>query len=167
MNIASLKQYAKHKDGTYVSLEMSEESRALLDNFVEMNLGLTERVDPKTYHITIIYSRTPVPSAEFLLDRNTNLPVEAMATGYEIFPTKNDGNCLVMRLVCPYATRLNSQLTKEGATSDYSEYKTHLTIAYNMTQEVDPHTLPVPQFQMIFDKLNVDALDPQFVPENK
>lgn len=167
MNIASLKQYAKHKDGTYVSLEMSEESRALLDNFVEMNLGLTERVDPKTYHITIIYSRTPVPSAEFLLDRNTSLPVEAMATGYEIFPTKNDGNCLVMRLVCPYATRLNSQLTKEGATSDYSEYKTHLTIAYNMTQEVDPHTLPVPQFQMIFDKLNVDALDPQFVPENK
>lgn len=167
MNIASLKQYAKHKDGTYVSLEMSEESRALLDNFVEMNLGLTERVDPKTYHITVIYSRTPVPSAEFLLDRNTSLPVEAMATGYEIFPTKNDGNCLVMRLVCPYATRLNSQLTKEGATSDYSEYKTHLTIAYNMTQEVDPHTLPVPQFQMIFDKLNVDALDPQFVPENK
>ena len=167
MNIASLKQYAKHKDGTYVSLEMSEESRALLDNFVEMNLGLTERVDPNTYHITIIYSRTPVPSAEFLLDRNTSLPVEAMATGYEIFPTKNDGNCLVMRLVCPYATRLNSQLTKEGATSDYSEYKTHLTIAYNMTQEVDPHTLPVPQFQMIFDKLNVDALDPQFVPENK
>lgn len=36
-----------------------------------------------------------------------------------------------------------------------------------MTQEVDPHTLPVPQFQMIFHKLNVDALDPQFVPENK
>ena len=167
MNIASLKQYAKHKDGTYVSLEMSEESRALLDNFVEMNLGLTERVDPKTYHITIIYSRTPVPSAEFLLDRNTSLPVEAMATGYEIFPTKNDGNCLVMRLVCPYATRLNSQLTKEGATSDYAEYKAHLTIAYNMTQEVDPHKLPVPQFQMVFDKLNVDALDPQFVPENR
>jgi 2'-5' RNA ligase len=167
MNIASLKQYAKHKDGTYVSLEMSEESRALLDNFVEMNLGLTERVDPKTYHITVIYSRTPVPSAEFLLDRNTSLPVEAMATGYEIFPTKNDGNCLVMRLVCPYATRLNSQLTKEGATSDYAEYKAHLTIAYNMTQEVDPHTLPVPQFQMVFDKLNVDALDPQFVPENR
>jgi hypothetical protein len=64
MNIASLSQYAKHKDGTYVALEMSQESKDLLDNFVEMNLGLTERVDKKTYHITVIYSRSPVPSAE-------------------------------------------------------------------------------------------------------
>lgn len=167
MNLASLKQYAKHKDGTYVSLNLSKESKALLDNFVEMNLGLTERVDPSTYHITVIYSRTPVPTAENLLDMPSNLPVEALATGYEVFPTKNDGDCLVMRLACPYATRLNSELTKQGATSDYAEYKPHLTIAYDITQKVDPNTLPIPQFQLIFDKLNVDALDPLFTPENK
>lgn len=167
MNIASLSQFAKHKDGTYVSLEMSEESRALLDHFVEMNLGLTERVDPKTYHITIIYSRTPVPTAENLLDMPTMLPVEALATGYEVFPTKNDGKCLVMKIACPYATKLNAQLTREGATSDYSEYKAHVTIAYDMDQEVDPHNLPLPQFQLTFNKLNVAPLDPQFVPENK
>lgn len=166
MNLASLTQYAKHKDGTYVSLEMSKESRSLLDNFVAMNLGLTERVDPKTYHITVIYSRTPVPSAENLLHMNTSLPVEAMATGYEVFPTKNDGKCLVMRVVCPYATRLNSQLAREGATSDYDDYKAHITIAYDIKQEIDPHTLPVPQFHLIFDTLNVAPLDPQFTPEN-
>ena len=62
--IATLRQYAKHKDGTYVSMDLTPESRELLDNYVEMSLGLTERVDPSTYHITIIYSRTPVPSAE-------------------------------------------------------------------------------------------------------
>jgi 2'-5' RNA ligase len=163
----SLTQYAKHKDGTYVSLEMSEESRKLLDNFVEMNLGLTERVDPKTYHITVIYSRTPVPSAENYLHMNSTLPVEAMVTGYEVFPTKNDGKCLVMRLVCPYATKLNAQLSKEGATSDYAEYKAHCTLAYDMSQDIDPATLPVPQFQLVFDKLNVAPLDPLFTPENK
>lgn len=167
MNLASLKQYAKHKDGTYVSLNLSKESKALLDNFVEMNLGLTERVDPSTYHITIIYSRTPVPSAENYMDMPSSLPVEALATGYEVFPTKNDGHCLVMRLTCPYATKLNSELVKQGATSDYDEYKPHLTLAYDMTQTVDPNTLPIPQFQLIFDKMNVDALDPQFTPENK
>ena len=167
MKLASLTQYAKHKDGTYVSLEMSEESRKLLDHYVEMNLGLTERVDPSTYHITVIYSRTPVPSAENLLHMPTMLPVEAMVTGYEVFPTKSDGNCLVMRVVCPYATRLNSQLAKEGATSDYPEYKSHLSIAYNIQQEVDPHTLPVPQFHLEFNKLNVAPLDPEFTPSNK
>lgn len=167
MNLASLKQFAKHKDGTYVSLELSKESRDLLDNFVEMNLGLTERVDKSTYHITVIYSRTPVPSAENLRDMPSSLPVEAMVTGYEIFPTKNAGKCLVMRIVCPYTTRLNSELGKQGATSDYPEYKPHMTIAYDMTQEIDPHTLAIPQFQLVFDKLNVAPLDPLFVPENK
>ena len=59
MNLASLSQFAKHKDGTFVALEMSQESKDLLDTFVQMNLGLAERVDKKTYHITVIYSRTP------------------------------------------------------------------------------------------------------------
>ena len=167
MNLISLTQFAKHKDGTYVSLDLSKESKALLDNFVEMNLGLTERVDPSTFHITIIYSRTPVPSAENLLDMPSSLPVEALATGYEVFPTKNDGKCLVMRLACPYATRLNSELGKQGATSDYDEYKPHLTIAYDTEQDIDPHSLPLPQFQLVFDKLKVAPLDPQFTPENK
>ena len=64
MNVVSLQEWAKHKDGTYVSMDLSQESKELIDHFVEMNLGLTERVDKSTYHITIIYSRTPVPSAE-------------------------------------------------------------------------------------------------------
>ena len=167
MTLMSLSQYDKHKDGTYVALNLSKESKALLDNFVEMNLGLTERVDPESYHITVIYSRTPVPSAENYLTANSPLPVEALATGYEIFPTKNDGKCLVMRLACPYATRLNSELDKQGATSDYGEYKAHITIAYDMAQEINPDTLPIPQFQLVFDKLHVAPLDPQFTPENK
>jgi hypothetical protein len=54
-----------------------------------------------------------------------------------------------------------------GATSDYPEYKAHLTIAYDMTHEVDPTALPLPQFEMVFDKLHVAPLDPQFTPENK
>ena len=107
------------------------------------------------------------PSAENLLDMPSSLPVEALATGYEVFPTKNDGKCLVMRLACPYATRLNSELGKQGATSDYDEYKPHLTIAYDTEQDIDPHSLPIPQFQLVFDKLNVAPLDPQFTPENK
>lgn len=166
MNIASLSQYAKHKDGTYVALDMSKESKDLLDNFVANNLGLTERVDKKTYHITVIYSRTPVPSAEALLHVNTSIPVEAQPVGYEIFPTKNDGYCLVMRIICPYATRINSQLEREGATSDYDQYKPHITIAYDIKEKIEVNSLPVPQFQLIFDKLTVDPLDPQFTPAN-
>jgi hypothetical protein len=97
---------------------------------------------------------------------NTSIPVEAQPVGYEIFPTKNDGYCLVLRIICPYATRINSQLTREGATSDYTEYKPHITLAYDIKEKVDVSTLPVPQFQLVFDVLKVEPLDPQYTPEN-
>lgn len=163
--IATLTQYAKHKDGTYVSMDLTQECKNLLDNFVEMNLGLTERVDKSTYHITIIYSRTPVPSAEFGAGLTTTTP--ATVIGYEVFPTKNDGKCLVMRLKFTFAEFLNKKLTDEGATSDYSEYKPHMTIAYDMTQEVDPKSLPIPQFPLYFEAVKVAPLDPEFTPKNK
>lgn len=163
--IATLRQYAKHKDGTYVSMDLTLESRELLDNYVEMSLGLTERVDPSTYHITIIYSRTPVPSAEQYQGLGNQESAKVVA--YEIFPTKNDGKCLVMRLDCPYATSLNQRLVSEGATSDYPEYKPHLTIAYDIQQEIDPSTLPIPQFELKFDSVKVAPLEPDYVPKNK
>jgi len=162
--IATLKQFAKHKDGTYVSMDLNQHSREMLDNFVEMNLGLTERVDPSTYHITVIYSRSPVPSAEHGAGLTTNTP--ATVVGYEVFPTKNDGKCLVMRLNFTFAEFLNRKLTEEGATSDYATYKPHLTIAYDMTQVVDPNSLPIPSFPLFFGPVKVAPLDPLFVPGN-
>jgi 2'-5' RNA ligase len=165
MTLASLSQYARHKDGTYVSMDLTDDCRAMLDHFVQMNLGLEERVDPSTYHITIIYSRTPVPSAETHAGVMTK--TTATCSGYEVFPTKNDGKCLVMRLEFPFANMMNKQLTAEGATSDYPEYKPHMTIAYDITQEVDPHSLPIPQFELLFGQVKVEPLDPQFTPENK
>jgi 2'-5' RNA ligase len=146
-------------------MDLDEQSRALLDNFVEMNIGLTERVDPSTYHITIIYSRTPVPSAEKYVGYGSEQP--AKVTGYEVFPTKNDGKCLVARLNFPFAELLNKQLTAEGATSDYDSYKPHLTIAYDITQEIDPESLPIPQFNLTFRPVKVAPLDPQYTPANK
>jgi hypothetical protein len=163
MNIASLSEYAKHKDGTYVSMEMSQHSREMLDNFVLMNLGLSERVDPNSYHTTVIYSRTPVPTAEHLPRDWTAI---ATALGYEVFPTKNDGKCLVLRVHCQTAEALNAQLTREGATSDYPVYKSHVTLAYDIQYEVDPHTLPVPKFELTFDKLNVSPLEADYIPPN-
>jgi 2'-5' RNA ligase len=163
-NLASLQEFTKHKDGTYAAYQMSKQSQDMLDHFVEMNLGLTERIDPSTYHITIIYSRTPVASAEQFKGR-----IEATATcsGYEVFPTKTGDKCLVMRMDCPSATTMNEHLAKLGATSDYDSYKPHVTICYNYNGPEDVSVLPRPQFPMHFDELEVKPLDPEFIPANK
>jgi len=163
MTLSSLKEYAKHKDGTYVALQMSQGSKDLLDNFVRSNLGLEERVSKDSYHVTVIYSRTPVPDAEKIKGEHHAM---ALCTGYDMFSTKDGGKCLVMRVNCTNATELNAMLTRMGATSDYPEYKAHITIAYNIMQEMDPNTLPLPVFSLYFDELHVDPLDPLFVPDN-
>ena len=164
MNLASLKEYAKHKDGTYVALEMNEHSRDLLDHFCEMNLGLTERLSKDQYHTTVIYSRTPVPHAD-------NLPKDTSAsghaTGYDVFPLKDGGKCLVLRVHLPEAEHLNDYLNGHGATSDYSDYKPHVTICYDYKGHDDVTKLPVPPFPFTYDRLTVEPLDPQFVPSNK
>jgi 2'-5' RNA ligase len=163
-NLTTLQEATKHKDGTYVSLELDAISQGLLDHFVEMNLGLTERIDPSTYHITVIYSRTPVPRAEVL---QGVADVDAYATGYEVFPTKDGNKCLVLRVASKAAEQLNSYLGTLGATSDYDDYKAHITICYDYKGPENINSLPVPQFALHFDRLNVAPLDPQFTPANK
>lgn len=163
MKLATLSEYAKHKDGTYVALNMSPESMDLLDNFVANNLGLEERLAKHSYHITVIYSRTPVPDAEKLSREQTAI---AQAVGYEIFDTKDGGKCLVLRVESAEARALNNTLSAMGATSDYDSYKPHVTLAYNIKQDIDPTTLPLPQFPLHFDELHVAPLDPLFVPDN-
>ena len=164
MNIASLSQYAKHKDGTYVSLLFDTPTKNLLDVFTSNNLGLTDKIDPATYHCTLIYSRTPVPSADTI---KYPARVIAHAMGWEVFPTKTGDKCLVMRLHCPQALELNAQLNKLGATSDYDVYKPHVTVCYNYTGDDDVSKMPLPQFPICFDDHEVKPLDPLFIPANK
>ena len=163
MNIASLKMYARHKDGTYVAYQMSQDSMDTLDNFVKNNLGLEERVSKHSYHITVIYSRTPVPQAEAYAGPSVAI---ATAHAYEIFQTKDGGRCLVLRVEAPQAAALNKELGTLGATSDYPDYKPHVTLAYNISQEIDVATLPLPQFPIYFNEVTVAPLDPLFTPSN-
>ena len=158
----NFKNYTKHRNGTYVSMPLSFASKVELYNFITNELKLTETVDPSTFHITIIYSRTPVPTA----DKLENFPTieQASIIGYELFPTKNDGYCLVLRLKYRFAEFLNKVLTDEGATSDYNEYKPHVTLAYDTTETLDINTLPIPTFKLSFEPVKVEPLDEEYNP---
>lgn len=113
----SFANHIRHKDGTYASFEMTGESKLMLDNFLNMTLDLPVRADPDTYHTTVIYSRTPVPKAELYIGIFENS--DATPVRWEVFPTKNNGKCLVLRIVFPHAEHLNRTFTEMGATSDY------------------------------------------------
>jgi 2'-5' RNA ligase len=158
----NFKDYAKHSKGTYVSMPLSYASKNALHNFITNELKLTETVDPSTLHITIIYSRTPVPTADKLEGFPTIEQAEIL--GYEVFPTKNDGYCIVLRLKYRFAELMNKVLTDEGATSDYAEYKPHVTIAYDIKETIDINTLPIPTFKLSFDSVRVEPLNEEYNP---
>lgn len=119
-----------------------------------MSLGLNN-VDPDTYHCTVMFSRAPVPAAD---DLKRDIEAVGFATGYEVFPTKDGSKCLVLRLQCDEAEKLNHVLTKLGATSDYPTYKAHVTICEQYTGSEAVEELPKPQFPLYFRGLTVAAL---------
>ena len=166
-NYDEMQAWAKHKDGTYVALEMQDDSKRELDEFITGHLSLNERTDPNEYHITVTYSTMPVPYAEKYKKQNPNIFCRANAIGYDLFTTKDGGKCLVLRVDCTLAELINKDMSLNGATSNYPEYHPHITICYNYTGDSDVSNLPIPDFHIFFDELTVKPLDLEFVPDNK
>jgi 2'-5' RNA ligase len=149
--------------GTYVALELDAATRAQLDRFVTDQLKLAQPIDPEYYHITVIYSRTPVAQADLLPEQ-----YQASATGirYALWTTRDARQCLVMLVESYQARYLNQQLTQLGAVSDYNQYTPHLTLSYDYTGP-NITQLPLPQFPIVLDRLLVKELDTNFVPPTK
>ena len=146
----SFKHHQKQQHGTYASLKLSAvSSNSLFDHISSVN----DRVPKGEYHTTICYSRNPVPEVENI---HPNLPITAKAISYEVFPTKNDGHVLVLRIQSPEIEQLNQDITDLGAISDYPEYKAHITLAMD---NPDISQLSLPTFPLVFDTFHVEGLD--------
>jgi hypothetical protein len=161
MNLLTLKEFAKHKDGTYAALNLSKASQHQLDEFTD-NLKLQNKIDPSTYHITVAMSDAPVPQAENL---KPSLPMQGHATGWEIFNTKTGTRALVLKVSSPSATRLHNKLKQMGATSSYPTYKPHVSIVFDYHGDIKD--LPIPKFPLVFDDFIVKANDKSYVPPSK
>lgn len=151
-----------HESGTYVSLELSESSRLLVDKFSTDVLCVKNPIDPSFLHTTVIYSQTPVPLAESL---ERSREIVAAFVRYEVFMTQTGRPCLTVILESGDARELNQQLTQWGATSRYDTYTPHLTLSYDFHDTIDG--LPAIPFDLVYDKLIVKSLDVDFIPPSK
>lgn len=146
----SFKHHQKHQHGTYASLKLSAVSSNSLFDHIS---SLSDRVPKEEYHTTICYSRNPSPEIESL---RPELPITAKAIGYEVFPTKDNGHVLVLRVQSQAIESLHNDTVDLGATSDYPEYKAHITLAHN---HQDISSLEIPTFPLVFDTFHVEGLD--------
>lgn len=142
---------SKNSGGTYSSLLVSDQCREELFAFCT-DIGIENPVDPKDYHCTIIYSRTPCLD---IAKEDFNLPCKAIPTGFKILGT--DTKVLVLEIFCPNAVRLHNLFKeKYNATHDYPEYISHITVSGEFNGNIP---VELPEFEIEFDDFVVEELE--------
>lgn len=141
------KQYMKHSQGTYSCLNLSQESKDQLFEFVSKYIQ--SPTDKEDYHCTITYSKRPCPEIE---SYQPKLPIIATAKSYQLF---ND-QYFVLLLESLDLHHLHQANKNLGAIYDYPIYQPHITISTNYKNETYP---PVPDFKLVFDSYKIEPLE--------
>lgn len=128
--------------GVYVSTKFTLETDDLLYEFVKAN-NIPLNHAKKHYHCTLVYSRADFPYVHSILLNNTR----AKAAGWEVFGA-GDNSVLVLRIESRELHERNKELMELGATSDFPDYKPHITVACE-DKEFDHTILPVPKFDFV------------------
>lgn len=143
----------QHANGTYVCLNLCEQSRDALHDWVD-EYKIPNPADPKQYHSTVIYSRKGVPS---VAGYRFKLPVKGKIVRWDVFPN-GDKKCLVAVVESPDMIKYHEAIRERyGATHDFEEYTPHVTVSYDYGNRAVP--LAVPKFNLLYDSVKVEPLD--------
>lgn len=155
----------KHKNGTYAMAKVSKKSQDQIEKWVQDTLGLKTYIDPSEYHITICYSRKPVPLAETEAGKRD---MTATPIGLTVFETKimKEKYCLVLKVESEQARKIHEKLIKAGATFDYPTYTPHITLLYTNDKPDFEESL-IPKFDIELDEIEVSGLDEEITIKTK
>lgn len=123
------------KKGTYAAVNFSDKTKKAVQNYIDKN-DIPNPLNSDKFHTTLLYSRKHLPDYEPKGEYEESLV--GTPTGFEKWPSQpdEDGNvsmCLVLKFDCPELTQRHHDLMDEHqATFDYPEYKTHITLSYNV-----------------------------------
>lgn len=125
----SLNEQLTHANGTYFALIPSGDSRVRILELME-KYKIPNPVEVMKLHATVIYSKKPCPDMQ---KYQPDLPMYGYGYEFELFGEQK--NVLVLRIASVMVDRLYGDLQAYGPTSDYPEFKFHLTLSYNFTGE--------------------------------
>jgi len=118
-----------HENGTFASLKLDEPSKDVISYLSEL-LEVHNPIHKDDYHTTLIYSRKPCPDA--VEHHGKEIQLNGIIDNLIKWPSKSGTTCLVASVNSDELIKLNRHFTtKYGATSDYPEYKPHITLSYD------------------------------------
>lgn len=130
--------------GTYAGVRFSESTTEALKKYIKEN-KIPNPVSADKFHTTLLYSRKYLPNYKPAGEYST--PMFGKPENFEIWQSQPDengkkSNCLVLRYSCPELYQRHHKLMlQHGATYDYDEYKTHVTLSYDVG-DIDVNKLP-------------------------
>jgi hypothetical protein len=128
-NMKSFKQFiTEEPKGTYAAVRPHSHDGALLHQWMIDN-DVKNQEPINKLHCTLLYSRKPLPKYK----PDTNLLHESTIDGLDVWHTKSGKNCLVLKLTSNSLVKRHEQLmTQHEATYDWPEYKTHISLSYDI-----------------------------------
>lgn len=147
MRLQELLEQSKDKPepGTYAAVTFSQATVDDILRYIKTN-NIPNAISPEKMHCTVLYSRKYCP--DYVPMGTIDPPWVGTPTGLEVWESRgknrdeDPSRCLVMKFTCDELTKRHNQLMKEhNATYDFPEYKTHITLSYNIG-DMDIANLP-------------------------
>ncbi len=151
-----LKENSEHPNGTIVTLKMCEDSAARVRDWCKShNIPC---IDADALHLTVLFSRNPVPHLTTMHGNEVKVP--AQVKGWKLLGDK----ALCLHLDCPLASRFHHSLRNQGGTHDFPDYIPHSSVSYEWADHLGlPSVLP--DFPLLFNKIVVDDIQPNYQPK--
>jgi 2'-5' RNA ligase len=131
-------------DGIYVALRFDEETKQQVRDFLKNN-NIPNPINVDKLHTTLLYSKKNVPNLKVRGQLDPALELEPK--NFEIFPTQNNKNALVLKLHNDDIVKRHQEFLNMGGTSDYPEFKPHVTLSYDVGDEFSIDSLSNYQFK--------------------
>jgi len=157
-----IKKKIKADTGIYIELECDGDSKRRLKEYVKQTIDPDSKYDD--FHTTLIYSKKPF-DGEINLEIGKDLnKVYAKPIGFKKFINEKENiYAIVIELKCIVCEIAHKELMKKYKFKyDYDKYIPHITLTYN-GKDIDIDSLPLPNFMIKFDKINIEPLDENWV----
>ena len=122
------------------------------------------------YHTTLCYSKKPVLIDKYFLEkRDFDIkPVIAKVNWWTIFESETYGKSFVLKLDCEDCFRKFEEFIEMGASYDYDEYIPHLTLCYDLPDDINPKDVfeKVKDLEIVFDRIRYEKIDEEKYLDN-
>lgn len=145
MKLFEIIEEQQETKGTYAAVRFDPATKAAIAKWIE-NSKIPNPTNTDKLHCTVLYSRKYCPDYEPLGDIDP--PWIGKPDKLEVWESRGKlrneepKRCLVMKFSCDDLVKRHEELMKEhDATYDFPEYKTHITLSYDIG-DMDEADLP-------------------------